>query len=223
MFSVNNDAETLFFYAKLPMIGLGMILGLFVFLCAKDLYGLLAASIAVFVYCLDPNILAHSQVVHTDIVFATFYFISCYFFWRTLHHLSWTNLSLTCVAFGLASIAKYSFVTMVPVWGALGLCSVLMLESSQCAVFGSRRVSGRWERIALFLGIMACAFCGAYVCIWGAYGFRFDAIPGRNQSLLFASSSSIDGKCSCQLLRIFYSSASTAARGMVIWTTLSLQ
>jgi hypothetical protein len=32
---------------------------------------------------------------------------------------------------------------------------------------------------------MACAFCAAYLCIWSAYGFRFDAIPGRNQSLLF--------------------------------------
>jgi predicted membrane-bound dolichyl-phosphate-mannose-protein mannosyltransferase len=65
MFFVDNDADRLFFYAKLPMIGLGMILGVFVFLWAKDLYGPTAAAAALFLYCLDPNVLANSQSVHT--------------------------------------------------------------------------------------------------------------------------------------------------------------
>src|SRR5262249_53487307 len=51
MFFVDNDADRLFFYAKLPMIGLGMILGVFVFLWAKELYVLTAVAVAVFIYC----------------------------------------------------------------------------------------------------------------------------------------------------------------------------
>jgi hypothetical protein len=38
----SNDAEKLLFYAKLPMIALGALLGVFVFCWARDLYGLVA-------------------------------------------------------------------------------------------------------------------------------------------------------------------------------------
>lgn len=76
----DNDAETLFSYAKLPMIALGIVLGGFVYLWASELFGLPAAVAALFLYGLDPNILAHSPIVHTDIPFTTFSFISTYFF-----------------------------------------------------------------------------------------------------------------------------------------------
>lgn len=186
MFFVDNDADRLFFYAKLPMIGLGMILGVFVFLWAKDLYGLTAAAVALFIYCLDPNILAHSQNVHTDVPFATFFFISCYFFWRALNDLSRTNLLLTSLFFGLTAITKYSFLTLLPVWGVMGLLGIYFLKSQRCSITTPRIVSGRWERAALLVGTVACAFITAYIFIWAAYGFRFYAIPGGNRLLSLA-------------------------------------
>jgi hypothetical protein len=186
MFFVDNDADRLFFYAKLPMIGLGMILGIFVFLWAKDLYGLTAAAAALFIYCLDPNILAHSQNVHTDIPFATLFFISCYFFWRALNDLSRTNLLLTSLFFGLTAITKYSFLTLLPVWGAMGLFGIYFLKSQRCSITTPRIVSGRWERAALLVGTVVCSFITAYIFIWAAYGFRFPAIPGGNRMLSLA-------------------------------------
>jgi tetratricopeptide (TPR) repeat protein len=186
MFFVDNDADRLFFYAKLPMIGLGMILGVFVFLWAKDLYGLTVAAAALFIYCLDPNILAHSQAVHTDIPFATFFFISCYFFWRALNDLSRTNLLLASLFFGLAAITKYSFLTILPVWGVLGVFSIYFLKAQRCSLTRPRLVSGQWERAVLLVGTIACGLITAYIFIWVAYGFRFHAIPGGNRLLSLA-------------------------------------
>src|SRR4030095_4156027 len=74
LFMSNDDAESLFFYAKMVMIALAATLGIFVFLWARALYGLTAGIVALAVYCFDPNILAHSSIVHTDVPFALCFF-----------------------------------------------------------------------------------------------------------------------------------------------------
>ena len=42
-------------------------------------------SFAARLYGLDPNLLAHSQIIHTDVPFAAFFFTATYFFWRALN------------------------------------------------------------------------------------------------------------------------------------------
>jgi hypothetical protein len=57
LFMSNDDPESLFFYAKLVMIGLAATLGIFVFLWARALYGLTAGIVALAVYsgcCPNP-------------------------------------------------------------------------------------------------------------------------------------------------------------------------
>jgi len=76
----SNDAQKLFFLAKIPMVALGSLLGLVVFCWTRELYGLPAAFAALVIYVFDPNILAHSAVVHTDIPFALALFAGTYFF-----------------------------------------------------------------------------------------------------------------------------------------------
>jgi predicted membrane-bound dolichyl-phosphate-mannose-protein mannosyltransferase len=96
-----NDAEKLFFYAKLPMILLGAILGIFVFCWARDLYGCVAGIAALSIYWLDPNIIAHASIVHTDIPFALFLLAGTYFFWRTLRDVTRFDWSLAALFFRL--------------------------------------------------------------------------------------------------------------------------
>jgi hypothetical protein len=61
---VDNDGETLFLLAKLQIVLLGILLGAFVFVWARELFGLAAATVALLLYTFDPNVLAHSQIVH---------------------------------------------------------------------------------------------------------------------------------------------------------------
>lgn len=178
-----NDAETLFFYAKLPMIALGILLGVFVYAWAEHLYGAKAAVAALFIYGLDPNILAHSQIVHTDIPFSTFFFISNYYFWRVLGQLTWSSLFLTSFFFGVAAITKFSFLTFFPIWAILGLFRIFSSKPLECSVGTSCIVSSRWGKTALLMGIMICASITAYLCIWAAYWFRFNAIAGGDPHL----------------------------------------
>lgn len=174
---LNNDGENIFFYAKSAMLIFALALALVVFCWAKDLYGLAAASVALFLFVCDPNVLAHATLVHTDIPFALFFVAATYFFWRSLNHLSWPNLLLTSIFFGCAAITKFSFVTMVPIWLVLGLVRVVVREPQHSGITKPELVTSRWGKAGLLLIVFATALLGCYLVIWLTYGLRFDAAP----------------------------------------------
>jgi tetratricopeptide (TPR) repeat protein len=186
MLFVENDAETLFFYAKLMMIALALVLGLFVFKWSRDLFGLGAAIVSLFVYALDPNILAHSQLVHTDLPFTATFFIATYFFYRTLNRLNLANLIFTILFFSLAAITKWGYTVILLAWAILGAVHIFSSQRQELAIGISRTVSDRWGKTVLLAAVFACALMTAYVFIWAAYGFRFDAIPGGKLHLPMA-------------------------------------
>ncbi len=186
MLFVDNDAENLFFYAKIMMIGMAIMLGFFVFHWSRELFGGGAAVVSLFIYVLDPNFLAHSQLVHTDLSFTAFFFIATYFFCRALNRLSIANVILTAGFFGLASITKYAYMAIILVWVVLGAIIILTSPSQELAIGKPTTVTGRWRRLALLGGVFASTFVTAYFFIWAVYGFSFDAIPGGKLHLPIA-------------------------------------
>lgn len=187
MLFVQNDADKLFFYAKLPLIALAVLLGVFVYRWSKGLFGLEAAIASLFLYAFDPNILAHSPMVHTDIPFATFFFISTYFLWRALTHLTWPNLLLTSLPFGLAAITKYSYPIILLIWTALGLVRIFSSEALRWRIGVRRTISDRWVKSAAVAGLFLSALATAYFFTWAIYGFRFAAIAGGERHFAMAS------------------------------------
>jgi hypothetical protein len=173
---VNNDAETIFFYAKAVMILLAVGLGIVVFLWARELFGLGAASAALLLYCFDPNILAHSSVVHTDVPFTFFFFAATYLYWRSLNELNWANLSATATCFALAAITKFSFVTILPIWLLLGLRRVFAPAPQRSQITEPMLVTGRQGKAILVIILLGSALLTSYLAIWLTYGLRFDTV-----------------------------------------------
>jgi 4-amino-4-deoxy-L-arabinose transferase-like glycosyltransferase len=172
----DNDAATLFFYAKLVMIAFAIVLGLCIFLWSRELYGIEAAIAALFLYCFDPNIIAHAPIVQTDMPFALFFFAATYFFWRSLKQLTWFNLLTTSVLFALAAITKFSFVLILPIWLVLGVVKVSTTPSLRSAMTLPPLVTGFWRKAGLVTTILLAAAFVGYIAIWLAYGFRYDAV-----------------------------------------------
>ena len=174
---IHNDAETIFLAAKAAMTILAVALGVVIYLWARDLYGLQGAVVGVFIFCLDPNFLAHSAIVHTDVPFTLWFFAATYFFWRSLNELSWSNLLLTATFFALAAITKFSFVSILPIWMLLGLIRLFVKMPQRSRITEPalvRRYSGKSLLLVIILGAV---LLGGYVTIWLTYGLRFDASP----------------------------------------------
>jgi tetratricopeptide (TPR) repeat protein len=177
LFFVENDGETLFFWAKLQMVLLALLLGGFIFRWSRELFGVEAGVASLFLFCLDPNILAHSQIVHTDIAFTALFFIASYFFWGALEKLTWSRLALSACFFGLAASTKYAYLAMLAVWGALAVFRSFSAQPLECALGAPRVVVGRRQKALLLSGVIFCAVIAAYGIIWAAYGFRYSAMP----------------------------------------------
>jgi len=106
--------ESISFWARVPMVILTLLLGALVFIFARLLFNVRAAVLAVALFSFEPTILAHGRVVkdiHVAFVYLLF-FLLLYLYGSkpTLLRALW--LGLAC---GLALVAKYSMVILVPV------------------------------------------------------------------------------------------------------------
>jgi hypothetical protein len=181
---VHNDGAKLFQYAKLPFVIITLILGLFVFLWSLQWFGPVAAIASLTLFATDPNIIAHSTIVHTDMPFTVFFFIGTYFFQRALSMRRWPDGLLACALFSLAAITKFSSVGIVASWSLAGLIWLLQPASSQDSPLAG--AVSRRRNLLLLSGLLLGSLLGAYLFTWAAYGFRFAAIPGTEESFVMA-------------------------------------
>src|SRR3989338_2113042 len=116
-FFLNNPEkkEQLVFWARMPILLAGLFLCFIVFLFARSLYGVKAGLLAAFFIALEPNILAHSKYVTTDLGVTLFFFLSVYLLWRYLQQPSWQRAVLLGTALGGCLASKFSGILLFPV------------------------------------------------------------------------------------------------------------
>ncbi|MCX7661444.1 MAG: glycosyltransferase family 39 protein, partial [Candidatus Omnitrophica bacterium] len=69
-YNCGEDPERVLFFVRLISVLIGMLLGILVFLWSKKLYGKNAGLLSLLLYIFSPLVLAHSQLVTTDIAMA---------------------------------------------------------------------------------------------------------------------------------------------------------
>jgi hypothetical protein len=143
-----------------------------------------AAAASLVLFFTNPNIIAHSTVVHTDLAFTTFFFLGTYFFQRTLRTRDWHNAGLACILFGMAAITKFSSIAIFISWSLIGLVWLLN-EKPLCGGDGAKTLTRAGKLIFLATLTIAMTFT-TFALVWAAYGFRFDAIPAANAQWSYA-------------------------------------
>ena len=137
-----------------------------VFLLGSELFGESAGLLALLLVVFEPNVLANSDLVTTDMGVACFFLATIYCFYRYARQPSVIRLLLTGLAAGLTLSAKHSGILLAPMLLALTLVEIACAEP------------GRRKRLAgtLFGGIAATVIV-AVVVLWAFYGFRYAARP----------------------------------------------
>jgi len=116
---IGAGSNRVLFWARLPMILVGALLGVFLYWFGRRIVGEAAALGAVFLYALDPNVIAHSYLVTTDVGLAAFALLFLFTLWRYIEQPGVARLVWCGVAMGLMLGAKYSGVFLLPVAAAL--------------------------------------------------------------------------------------------------------
>ena len=109
--------ETVTFWPRAMMVPLTLALGVIIFIFARKLFGEVAAVISVGLYVLEPTVLAHGRIVHTDLPAALVYLL----FFFTLYYYSEGPVVKRALLLGLvcavALLTKFSMLIILPVLG----------------------------------------------------------------------------------------------------------
>jgi tetratricopeptide (TPR) repeat protein len=163
-----NDgaSQRLVFRMRLAAGLLALGLSLVIFFAAREWFGTRAALIALTLAVFDPNLLAHSALVTTDMGLALFLLAGIYAFYRYVKRPSLLRLLLAGVAAGLLLATKHSGILLAP---------MLLLLIGWEIVFAPK---GSRVRLALRLsGAFTAIVVIGVAVLWAFYGFRYAARP----------------------------------------------
>lgn len=141
-------------------------LSVMVFLMGSTLFGEPAGLLALLLVVFEPNVLANSALVTTDMGVACFFLATIYCFYRYARQPSVIRLLLTGLAAGLALSSKHSGILLAPMLLGLTLVEIACAERGR-----SKRMAGT------LLGGMAATVIVAVLVLWAFYGFRYAARP----------------------------------------------
>lgn len=112
--------QTILTRGRLMMVGLGVVVGLVVFVWAAELWGLSGGFLALTLYAFSPNLLAHSRLTTTDFPVAGLCFGACYLLWRFFRQPGFLRLALAGLVLGLALLTKLSALIFCLIFVLLG-------------------------------------------------------------------------------------------------------
>lgn len=155
-----NDADRLLYASRFMIVLLGVALGVLVFAWARELWGFWPATIALGLYTLEPNVLAHASLVTTDFGITCFLFGTVYFLWRWTRRPTFGNAAGFVALFALSVVSKFTAVLLGPI-------VVLLLAVH---AYRTRRV--RRPVCLLFAALIV-----SWLAVWTAYRFRYLPSP----------------------------------------------
>lgn len=163
-----NDgaSQKLVFEMRMAVGILSLALSLLVFVAAREWFGTTAGLVALVLVSFDPNILAHSALVTTDIGVSLFFLAGIYGFYRYVKQPTLLRLAIAGIAAGLLLATKHSGILLAPM--------LLLLIGWELAT----APKGNRGRLALRLsGAFAAIVLTGVAVLWAFYGFRYSARP----------------------------------------------
>lgn len=134
-----NDAQSILLRSRWMMTLLGVLLVASIFFAARQMIGDSAAWLALLLAVFEPNLIAHSRFVTTDLPLTLFFFLAVWCWQRWLVKPQWRNAFLAGVFAGLAMGVKYNGAL---VWVVIGLMALIKPLSTGGATWRERLLGG---------------------------------------------------------------------------------
>ncbi len=151
--------QRIVFLARLPIIFVNLLLGVFIFRWASERSGAWPALGALVLHTFCPNLLAHARLATTDTVTAATFLISAYAFDHALRTPKRVSRLWSGVTLGLALASKLSGVVL-PVAFAIQAAARIL------------RARGSRELMTVPVTTTSVTLMTGLVTLWAAYGFK---------------------------------------------------
>ncbi len=166
-------ADYMLTLCRLPNLLFGGLLIALIGWWAYRLWGSGAATLAMALGCFEPNFVAHSSLVTTDIGVALFIFSTLYLLWEYVNSPDWWRLAATGISMGLALVSKYSALILLPVMAAIA-ASCFLISDGPCLLLPARRSRSDQpqHRILEAIAVLCLILLFALPVIPSAYFFQ---------------------------------------------------
>ncbi len=105
-----------FIIARFVTILFSALIALLVFHWSRSLYGFAGGLATLILYVFDPNLIAHSQLVTTDIYVTGMVTLSCYWLWKYANTGRIRDGLICALVLGFSQITKYTALVLVPLF-----------------------------------------------------------------------------------------------------------
>jgi len=179
----------LFTIARWACIPFSVIGAYVCFRWACELYGPSAGLLSLSLWCFCPNILAHGQLITSDVAATSLGLAACYTFWRWLKQPTWTRTLTSGLVLGVAELAKMTLVVFFVIWPLMWLVYRWPQRKTMARREWTRQFGMLVIRIlvAVYILNLGYAFEGTFTPL-GEFQFvsatlrgENDAAPGRPQ------------------------------------------
>jgi hypothetical protein len=121
--------HTVTFWPRVIMIPITLALGVLIFVFSRKLFGETAALIAVAFYVLEPTVLAHGRIVHTDVPAAFVYLLFFFALYKYSEAPGTKRAFWLALALAVALLTKFSMLVLVPVIAVYLLARLIIHRS----------------------------------------------------------------------------------------------
>ncbi len=170
LWEAQEDPQSILEGARWPVIVLGTVLTAVLFWWARQMVGVWAGWLALALAVFDPNLIANSRLVTTDLGVTCFLLMTMWRLWHWLARPSPLNLLLTGLFAGLSMTAKYTGLLVWPM-----LVGVIIIERLQ---WRERRYWWSSGQLPSLVGNLLLLALAAYLVVWAVYCFDVSPFPG---------------------------------------------
>jgi 4-amino-4-deoxy-L-arabinose transferase-like glycosyltransferase len=144
------------YVARAVTIFFSCLLAWLVFHWSRSLYGFIPALFSLTLYVLDPNIIAHSQLVTTDLYVTGAIVFAFFALWKFMNERSLRNGLLCLFALGIAQVTKYTAIVLYPLFAL----SILIYDAPEWrnAIRGQEKIKTlvfRYVKFAVFAMVVS--------------------------------------------------------------------
>ncbi|MBX3441536.1 MAG: glycosyltransferase family 39 protein [Planctomyces sp.] len=172
------ESQRLFVWARWACIPFSLLGGWVCYRWSGALFGPLAGLLSLAVWCCEPNLIAHGQLLTPDAGATAGGLLAGYSYWSWLRQRDWGTAALAAGGLGLALVTKFSWLILLGLWPLLWLAQRVVVDRRR----GASSVTPCRD-VAQLVVILV----GALYLVNVAYGF--DGTLSRVDSFEFVSRS----------------------------------
>ena len=133
-----------------------------VFFWSRSLYGFVPGIASLILFVFDPNIIAYSQLVTTDIYATGTILFACYGIWKFANTRRLCDGILSTFTLGLSEIAKYTSIVLLPLFILALVLHDLPAQLSAYKEKGVKAIVQYLGQLALYVAL-ACMFIFVFI------------------------------------------------------------